>query len=89
MMDEKEKQIFRDLNSALDSIGAKKDDPLKLDYRTLVSTYTPEQTKFLQQLIDSIRIISDGRIVLNLVNRTNQTVTDYFYNANSPMGTFL
>lgn len=89
MMTEEEKTTLSELSSALDSIGATASNPLQLDYRTLVSTYTPEQTKFLQQLIDSIRIISNNRIVFNLVSRTNQTVTDYFYNSNSPMGSFL
>lgn len=88
-MNDEEKKTYDAMMSALDKIGATAKTPLELDYRTLVSSYTNEQTKYIQELIKSISELTNNKVKFNLINRTNQTVVDYFYNANSPLGSYL
>ncbi|WPL38014.1 MG321/MPN456 family lipoprotein [Malacoplasma iowae] len=88
-MNNEEKKTYDAMMEALDKIGATAKTPLELDYRTLVSSYTNEQTKYIQELIKSISELTNNKVKFNLINRTNQTVVDYFYNANSPLGSYL
>lgn len=82
-------QIEKDFFAALDEIGATKTNPLALDFRTLHSTYTQTQTAYMNRLKKTIEGISDGRITFNLIARTNQSLSDWYYNKNSPMGSFF
>ena len=88
-MTEEEKKTYDAMIAALNNIGATPATPLELNYRTLVSSYTNEQTKYLQELINSISSLTGQRVKFNLISRTNQTVVEYFYNANSPLGSYL
>ena len=88
-MTEEEKKTYDAMIAALNNIGATPATPLELNYRTLVSSYTNEQTKYLQELINSISSLTSQRVKFNLISRTNQTVVEYFYNANSPLGSYL
>ena len=88
-MTEEEKKTYDAMIAALNNIGATPTTPLELNYRTLVSSYTNEQTKYLQELINSISSLTGQRVKFNLISRTNQTVVEYFYNANSPLGSYL
>ena len=88
-MTEEEKKTYDEMIAALNNIGATPATPLELNYRTLVSSYTNEQTKYLQELINSISSLTGQRVKFNLISRTNQTVVEYFYNANSPLGSYL
>lgn len=83
------KAIKDDFEKALDNIGATKQNPLVLDFRTLHSVYSSGQTAYLQKLTSIIDGISNGRIRFNLISRTNKSLTDWYYNKNSPMGSFF
>lgn len=83
------KAIKDDFEKALNSIGATKQNPLVLDFRTLHSVYSSGQTAYLQKLTSIIDGISNGRIRFNLISRTNKSLTDWYYNKNSPMGSFF
>lgn len=82
-------QIEKDFFAALDDIGATKENPLALDFRTLHSTYSQTQTAYMNRLKKTIEGISGGRITFNLIARTNQSLSDWYYNKNSPMGSFF
>lgn len=74
---------------ALDNIGATRERPLVLDFRTLHSVYSNGQIAYLQKLTNIIDGISNGRIRFNLISKTNKSLTDWYYNKNSPMGSFF
>lgn len=83
------KAIKPRFEKALDNIGATRERPLVLDFRTLHSVYSNGQIAYLQKLTNIIDGISNGRIRFNLISRTNKSLTDWYYNKNSPMGSFF